>query len=124
VDGAAGGRTILPLPFRPAPRPTPLFSVVRMKIDGAVKAPAGTQDSRSLGQARAEPALRLGERNLLPLGVVGELVAADPADREVPRLRVREVEPADGGGRKHRVCIRQLDPGALRLEQREELRLL
>src|SRR5262249_26855069 len=78
VEAAAGGRTTLPLPLSPAPRPTPRFSVVRINGGGACQAPAAGQDSRALGQARLQPDLGLGERDAPALGVVGELVAPDP----------------------------------------------
>src|SRR6188472_955191 len=51
-----------------------------------------------VGEVRAEPPLRLGLRQALARGVRLDLVAADPADGEVARLRVVEVDTADGGG--------------------------
>src|SRR3954451_5296226 len=42
VVSAPGGKTALPLPLWAAPRPTPLFSVVRIRNSfGAQRAPAG-----------------------------------------------------------------------------------
>ena len=49
-----------------------------------------------VGEVRPQPALGLGHgRCRLRAGVVLDLVAADPADGEVARLRVGEVEAAD-----------------------------
>ena len=56
--------------------------------------------------------------------VVGDLVAADFADGEVFRLRVREVQAADGGGGHHGEVLGQLDAGAFGAEEREERRFL
>ena len=51
--------------------------------------------ARLVGEVRPQPALGLADLDALPARVVLDLVAADPPDREVPRLRVPEVEPAD-----------------------------
>ena len=53
-----------------------------------------------------------------------DLVEADAADGEVPRLRMREVDPADACGRHHRERLRERDAELLRAEQVEELALL
>src|SRR5438105_8464064 len=99
----AGGKTARPLPLTIAPRPIPLFSVVRMRKNAnASSAPARGEDSPGSGlqrrylfrlvrQVRAEPALGLGERDALAGGVVGDLIAGDAADGEVARLRMAEV---------------------------------
>src|SRR5690349_24993944 len=76
------------------------------------------------GEARREPAGGLGGALALAARVVRELVVADPADREVLRLRVRQVDAADGGCRGHREALGQRQPGTRRVEQLEELRLL
>ena len=49
--------------------------------------------ARTRGSARASARPRAADP--LPRRVVGDLVAADPADAEVARVRVREVEAAD-----------------------------
>src|SRR5204862_7507109 len=66
----------------------------------------------------------LARRDPLPRGVVLDLVAVDPADREVARLGMREVDAAHARGRRHRIALREREPGFLRAEQREQLRLL
>src|SRR4029077_8775210 len=77
-----------------------------------------------LAETRGEPLLGLPDRGSTASRVVLHLVGPDPADGEVLRLRVMEVEPADRSGGHHRVGLRERDPGALRVEQLEELRLL
>src|SRR5947199_231860 len=52
-----------------------------------------------------------------------ELAAADAAEREVPRGRMVQVEPAHRGGREHGVALGQRDSDALGVEQREEIGL-
>src|SRR5436189_4949656 len=57
---------------------------------------AGSSYRRGLGrvcQVGPHPALGLLERDPLAAGVVLELISPDPADREVARLRVGEVQP-------------------------------
>src|SRR5215204_3546720 len=126
---APGGRTARPLPFVSAARPTPRFSVVF--IDGNVRSAlpgAGGQDSsgdgrsclRFVGQVRTEPSFDLVERDSLPRRVVLCLVAADPADGEVARLRMREVDAADAGGGRRREGLRELDAELVRAEEAEE----
>src|SRR5712692_2520138 len=105
------------------------------KNANASSAPAPGEDSpgsglqrrhllRLVGQIRSEPALRLGERDALAVGVVGNLVARDAADGEVARFRVVEIESADARARDRREGLGQLHPGAVGGEQLEELRLL
>src|SRR6476646_8804702 len=78
-----------------------------------------------IAEVRPEPALGLLERHALAGGVVLHLVAGEPADGEVARERVREVDPADSGSRRHRERVRQRDAGRLLgPEQVEELSLL
>ena len=85
--------------------------------------PGGGRFRRRL-QIRPQPALDVGHRLTLPGSVVLELVVADPPDREVARLGVREVDAADRRSRRHREALGQLDPNLARAEQVEELRLL
>ena len=56
--------------------------------------------------------------------VVGDLVAADPPDREVARLRVAEVEAAHARARRRRARLGETDPRPLGVEQREQRLLL
>ena len=70
--------------------------------------------ARLVGEVRAQPALGLVERDALPGGVVLDLVAPDPADREVARLRVREVDAADARRRGRREGLGQLEARARR----------
>src|SRR5437867_1781816 len=83
---------------------------------------------RRRAQARtevlAQPILRLLDAQPLAAGVVLDLVAPQTPDREVARLRVRQVDPANGGSRGHRECLRQLEPDLLRSEEVEQLPLL
>ncbi|OPZ09737.1 MAG: hypothetical protein BWZ08_00202 [candidate division BRC1 bacterium ADurb.BinA292] len=61
----------------------------------------------------------------LAFGVILHLVQAEAADVEVERGGMREVEPADGGARRHRKVFGQLDAGvAFGAEQVEQDPLL
>src|SRR3954452_22134823 len=64
-----------------------------------------------VAEVRRQPALRLGQGPALALGVVLDLVASQPADDEVLRLRVAEVPPGHRGSRPHRPALGELDPG-------------
>src|SRR5215213_2695983 len=77
-----------------------------------------------VGEVRSEPALHLRQRPRLPRGVRCDLVAPDPADREVARLGVMEVEPGDRGGGRDGERLRQREAVLLRAEQLEQLPLL
>src|SRR3954452_21919122 len=79
----------------------------------------------AVAQVRREPSLRLGDRPALAAGVVLDLVAGDPAQVEVPRLRVGEVQPADRGPRPHGHALGELDAGVgLDVEQLPDRLLL
>src|SRR4051794_2659076 len=54
----------------------------------------GRRRLRVVAEVGREPALGLGDREALPAGVVGDLVAPDAADGEVPRLRMGQVDAA------------------------------
>src|SRR5262249_12360985 len=77
-----------------------------------------------VGEVRPEPALGLRHGTALARGIRGDLVAVDPADGEVARLRVMQVDA--GHGRRGRDGERLGEREAVRLgaEQLEELRLL
>src|SRR5262245_13731165 len=78
-----------------------------------------------IAEVRPEPALGLFDRDPLACGVVLHLVEAEPADGEVARKRMREVDPADGGGGTHCERLGQRHArGVLGAEQLEELVLL
>ena len=80
-------------------------------------------DGRSLRlvpKVRPEPALGLLEAHPLAGAVVLDLVAAEAADREVARLRMREVDAADGCSRRHREGLSQLEPDSLGSEEIED----
>ena len=66
--------------------------------------------TRGSGAASARPS----RAPPLARGVVLDLVAPDPADREVPRGGMPEVEPADARPRKRGVRLREREPGARR----------
>src|SRR5579862_264049 len=127
-----GGKTEWPLPFSSAPRPTPLFRVVLIETNRRPKAPAAAgyrrvetePEGSDLGEVLPQPAFDLGHGLALAGRVVLELVGADPADGEVARLRVREVETAHGRCGRHRERLGQVDPDRLRAQQAEELPLL
>src|SRR4029453_3441205 len=53
----------------------------------------------AVSQVRRQPLLRLVDRPALAPGIVLDLVAAHPAQHEVLRLRVREVQAAHGPAR-------------------------
>src|SRR5579872_6971961 len=141
-----GGKTEWPLPLSSAPRPTPLFRVVLMETkrapEGAcerripepedaegrpvvaAEPAAARSDAAGSEQVWTQPALDALDGLALTGRVVVELVAPDPADREVARGRVREVDPAHRRRRRHRERLRQVDPDRVRPEQPEELLLL
>ena len=75
-------------------------------------------------EVRSEPPLRLLGRLAPALRVVLDLVAPDAPDREVPRLRVRQVQAADRCRRRHRERLRQRDAGSIGAEQVEQPPLL
>src|SRR3954464_6095411 len=64
-----------------------------------------------VAEARREPALRLGQRPPLAVGVVRDLVPGDPAHHEVLGLRVAEVQAGHRGAGLHRHGLRQRYPG-------------
>src|SRR4051794_14658011 len=73
----------------------------------------------------SEPALDLVHGHPLPCRIVVDLVLAEPADGEVAREWMREVDAADRRGRRHGVGLRQRGAGGgFRPEQVEELPLL
>src|SRR3954469_16259400 len=65
----------------------------------------------AVAEVRREPLLRLVDRPALAPRVVLDLVAADPPQDEVPRLRVREVQAAHRRARPHGHALGQLDTG-------------
>src|SRR3954468_5264827 len=136
----SGGSVEWPLPFRPAVCPIPRFSVVRITRGDAATG-ASAEDSSASGGGRHDPylrlifrrlvaeirpqaALRLFDGDALPCRVVLDLVAAEPPDREVARLGMREVDAAHARSRRHRVGLGQREPGLLCAEEPEQLRLL
>ena len=56
--------------------------------------------------------------------VIEDLIAADAADSEVLRLRMREIQAAHSRRRQHGEILGQLDSGPLSAQQREERRFL
>src|SRR3954468_13614133 len=134
---ASGGKTARPFPFaeppRAAPRPTPLLSVVLImraapsgRLPKARIAKRPDRPARPKGSEKAgrEPLLDLAERRPLTRGVVLELVAPDPSDREVPGLRMGQVDAAHGRRRCHREALGQPHARIPGTEQLEQLRLL
>src|SRR5690242_19320628 len=78
-----------------------------------------------IAEVRPEPALGLVDRDALAGGVVLHLVEPEPADGEVARERVSEVDAAHCGCRGHCERLGQRDTGRLLgAEQGEELALL
>ena len=71
-----------------------------------------------------EPALDLLDRASFAARIAGDLIVPQAADREVPRLRVCEIQAADACGRQHRGVLGQRQPDVARLEQVEQLELL
>src|SRR5258705_13643469 len=57
--------------------------------------------SRLVGEIGREPALGLIQRERLAPGVVRCLVLADLVDREITRIRVREIKPPHARGGEH-----------------------
>jgi hypothetical protein len=80
---------------------------------------------RVVVQVRAEPALDLGYGHAFALGVVGDLVAVDLAEREIARLGVGEVEAAHARSGPHRKRLGNHHAGVgLDVEQAPERALL
>src|SRR4051794_24008079 len=79
---------------------------------------------RIVRQVWPEPALGLVNRDPFATGVRLQLIATDPADIEVLRRRMREIEAADGGGWKHGAAVGQGQPRAARIEEIEQLEFL
>src|SRR5438132_14413738 len=52
-------------------------------------------------QIRPEPSLDRAQIHLLAQVIINDLIASDFADREILRLRVREIKPADAGAGPH-----------------------
>src|SRR5262249_25758545 len=84
-----------------------------------VSAPRGL-----VAQIRREPALRFFDRLPFALRVRRDLILAKPSDGEVPRVRAREVQAADAGGRRHRRRFGQVDADRAGAEELEQLELL
>src|SRR6185503_7504341 len=80
--------------------------------------------SRFVGESGSEPALYLLDGLALAARIAGNLIFAEPANREVARLRMRRVQPADAGGREHRGMLREGDPDRPGVQQIEQLELL
>src|SRR5918999_2512352 len=131
---APGGRTACPFPSEWAARPTPRFSVVFILEGNVRSALAGARGQDSSGDGRsglwlvgeigAKPAFHLREADSLPRGVVLRLVKPYPADGEVARLRMGEVDAADARRRHGRERLGQLDADLLRGEEPIERLLL
>src|SRR6185437_7371414 len=80
---------------------------------------------RVIVEIGAKPALGLRDGEAFAGGVVLHLVAADLAQAEIARLRMREIEPADAGTGPHRERLRDLDTGrGLNIKQRPDSSLL
>ena len=62
---------------------------------------------------RREPAFDLRDRHALAPRVILDLIALDLGDAEIMRAFMREIESADGGGRRHGETFGQLHAGAL-----------
>jgi hypothetical protein len=77
------------------------------------------------GPRGSAPASRSSSLDRLALarGQVFELVAADAADVEVLRLRMREVEAAHARGRMHRVALGQRHADLVGIERSNIARL-
>src|SRR6186997_2271729 len=80
--------------------------------------------ARLVGEVRPEPAFGLRQRPTLASRVRGNLAAVDPADGEVARLRVVQVDAGDSCRGRHGERLRQREAVLLRAEQLEQLRLL
>src|SRR5688572_13947508 len=80
---------------------------------------------RFILQIGRKPLLGFGNRHCLAARVILDLVAPDFSDREVARLRVRQVEAGHRRGGQHGAGLRQADAGVpLSVEQREQRALL
>src|SRR3970040_333544 len=79
---------------------------------------------RHVAQVRGQPALGLCDGPHLAPRVVLDLVARDPPDGEVARLRMAEEDAADGCRRRHGVRLGQSEADLLGAEQVEERPLL
>src|SRR2546425_5730912 len=84
----------------------------------------GVATARVVREIRAKPALHVCERQPLAGGIVLDLVAADAADGEIPRLRMPQVDAAHARCRDHRARLRERDADVFGAEQLEELELL
>src|SRR5882672_8183112 len=77
-----------------------------------------------VGKRRGKPALHFFDRLTFATSVVGDLIQTEPADGEVFRLRVREVQAADASGRRHRRVLGERESNGARVEEVEQLELL
>src|SRR6185503_20861909 len=75
-------------------------------------------------ELRPEPALDLSDWHAFSGGVVLDLVATQPPEQEVARIRMREIESADAGGRPHGAGLGERQADLLRPQQLEEPPLL
>src|SRR5918999_2247882 len=87
--------------------PSQLPLVTKRQADGLPRCSV----LRVVPQVRRHPPLGLGQGPPFALGVVGDLVAAEPADHEVLRLRVGEVPARHRRARPHRHRLGELDAG-------------
>src|SRR5436190_21272048 len=82
------------------------------------------QSGGRIPEVRSQPPLHFLDSRILAARRILDLVARDAADREVPRLRMTEVDAADARTGHHRVRLGERDAERLGAEQVEELALL
>ncbi len=135
ADVTVLSKDILTVPDNEIPSAKVLYTIVGGKVlyAGEVRRTVIRRWSRAqpravsasgVAQVGREPALRLLNAHPLAGGVRLDLVAPDPPDVEVLRVRAREVEAADARRRPHRERFGQRHADRGRLEQVEQPPLL
>src|SRR4051812_4363709 len=88
----------------------PALPVTRVRI-GPARGPSASFVLGAVAEVGREPLLRLVHRPALAPRVVLDLVTPEAPEHEVPRPRMREIQPAHRGTRPHGHALGELDPG-------------
>src|SRR5690606_32767953 len=118
-----GGVEDLTPPHRPSircPHPSSLTHVPARRI-GFIDRSGGELIFRDIAEVRPEPTLNLRDTHALSLRIFLNLIASNPADIEIARFGMREIDPAHARGRTHREALGEFHSDRFGVENVEEL---